>query len=126
MSQMANAMAWLAGQKKTWDSVPATYSRGSVSGTIQVTLGSVVLKTQDGRGNVKVERTDRDAVFTAADLTAIGISLPPQREDMLTLTVGTMAEKFIVLPYGPAEPMWRWVDAHETMVRLHLKYQGPA
>lgn len=125
MSQMTAAgAAWLAGTLKSSASLTGTYSRGALSVPLQMTLGGSLLATQDGLGNTKVERTDRDFLFTAQDLVAGGISLPPQLGDRITVTPGETTEVYELLPYGRNEPLYRYEDPFETIVRVHGKYRG--
>lgn len=114
--------AWLAGKLKSHASQDVIYRRGDLECTLAATLGSMLLRTSDGRGNSKTVKTDRDFIFTAADL--VGIDLPPQRGDLIDLPVGDVTERYELLPYGHEEPVFQWADPDETMVRCHGKYRG--
>ena len=86
-------------------------------------MSSVLLRVQDGLGISKIERTDRDFVFTAADLIIGTVVTTPKRNDFIDVVFGTTTHRFVVLPFGD-EPEWRWSDQHNKTIRVHAKYVG--
>lgn len=116
-------MTWLAGQLKDNVAASVTYIRGAYSVTLSATLGSQLLRLTDAGGNTKIERTDRDIVFSAADLILNGSATTPQRGDKFRVTFGSTTTEYAVMaPDG--EPPWRYADSHQTMIRAHGKYYG--
>ncbi len=112
--------AWLAGKLKAVASQAVSYRRGSASVSLHATVGSSLLKVTDTFGNVQVVRTERDYLFTAADLVLSGIRTTPQRGDVIDdATSGVTAHYEILAPDG--EPPWRYSDPAETMIRVHTK-----
>jgi hypothetical protein len=123
--QLAAAAAWLAAGLQGSASELVTYARPSTGQSAQLpaTYGSTLLRVTDRAGRVKVQRTDRDFVMTAALLVLGGQATTPQRGDTVTLPSG---EVFEVTPYE-SEPAWRWADPFKTMVRAHTKQvSGPS
>jgi hypothetical protein len=112
-------MTWLAGQLQTDVAVSVTYRRGAQSVTFDATLGSSLLKTTDTAGRVKLERTDRDFIFTATLLDFGSGPVLPQRGD----AVESNGEVFEVMAPG-REPHYRYSDPFKTILRVHSKYSG--
>lgn len=124
---MTNALqtgaSWLADRLHASASADVVYSRGTSATSLTATLGSQLLRVTDRNGNTKVERTDRDFIVRAADLTLDGIQVEPQRGDHFDLTTNGVTERFEVMaPQGEAP--WRYSDPHKLMVRIHSKYLG--
>ena len=115
--------AYLAGQLKASASEAVTYSRPSVpvSGSLQTTYARQLLSVTDRSGHVRVERADRDFVFSRADLVALlgaWDDSTDARGDRVTLADGDVYE---VTPMGVNEPAWRFSDPFKTLVRVHTK-----
>lgn len=96
------------------------YTRGSDSVTLAVKTGSTLLRLTDEYGAVTVQRTDRDFLFTAADLILGGELTTPERGDVITEDDGIKVYTFKLLPYAN-EPCWRWADDYRIMIRVHVK-----
>jgi len=118
-----SAASWLAGQLRANAARSVTYRRGGDSVVLSATLGGRLLSVLDAQGNVKVERTDCDFVFAAADLVLAGVPTTPQRGDLIDVLYGAVTRRFEVTAPG-REPVWRYADAHEYLVRVHAKYVG--
>jgi surface antigen len=119
MDMLGTGMSWLNRQLKANVATTITYRRGAYSVEIQATLGSSLLRVQDGQGQTKVERVDRDFLFDAADLVLNGAQVPPDDGDRIELD----GKSYEVMPIG-SDPSWRYADAHSTRVRVHSKYRG--
>jgi hypothetical protein len=120
---METGMAWLASQLKANAASEITYSRGSDDVTLQATYGRKLLKLTDIDGAIRMEWTDMDFVFDAADLILDGSQVEPARGDKVTLVVGEDVQIYEVLPFQ-SEPPWRYTDPFQTMIRVHTKRVG--
>ncbi len=124
MSDMLqDASDWLADQLATYAAQQVTYTRGARSITLAATLGESKLRTTDRGGNVKVERTDRDFIITAADLDFGAGPCDPEAGDTITLTQAGKTKRYEVLPYGKDEPVFR-PEPGGAGIRIHAKYRG--
>ena len=113
------AVSWLNGVRKSSMSRLITYGRGTQSVQISATLGSSLLKL-DSEFAERIERTEGDVVFSAADLVLSGQATEPQRGDWWTTTFAGVTARFEVR--GPGnEPPWRWSDSHRVVYRVHSK-----
>lgn len=129
---LRTGLAWLTGQLKTNASEAIVYARGYDSVECRATLGSKLLKLDDGMGGFRMEWTDLDFLIPAADLNFDGFPVIPERGDLVHLTVAPMnpsfndgmdnVQTFEVVPYGGTEAVWRWADPHQSMMRVHTKY----
>lgn len=116
----ADAMGWLSDQLQAHASVAVTYGRGTRSVALSATRGKSLLRLSDG-GAGRIEWTDQDFLFPAADLVLGGEPTEPRRGDTIRLADGTSALVYEVqAPAG--EPPWRWSDAQRTTLRVHAKY----
>lgn len=118
---IGTGMAWLNSTLKASASVAVTYRRDADSVELQATLGSQLLRSTDGRGSSKVERTDRDFLFAAADLVLGGETVLPASGDLVDYD----GDRFEVMPYG-SDPHWRYCDSSKNRIRVHTKYRGAA
>lgn len=123
---LQNATSWLAGVLKGSASVSVTVSRGAQSVTLLASPGSTLMRTTDREGNTKVERTDVDFDFTAADHVLGGVVCTPRRGDRWSYTGpdGKTAVYEVTAP-GQEAP-WRYLDPYRTMLRVHCKLTSPA
>lgn len=88
------------------------------------TLGSQLLKSSDGMGNVKMERTDRDFIIAATYLVLDGKQFLPVRGHVINLPVafqGYVAGKYEVAMINKDAP-WRWADPFNKLVRIHTRF----
>lgn len=108
--------AWLAGKLSASAGQEVSYRRASASVTVNATLGSTLLQLGDDQGGVRMERTDRDFIITAADLVLSGAATLPEKGD----TILHDGRTYEVLAPGD-EPVWRWSDPHRTLLRIHTK-----
>lgn len=126
-NELQDAMAELASEMKARLSNPATFVRGAFKISLSVTLGEQLLRLMDGKGSTKVERTDRDFIITASDLTPDnGVTLwKPQVGDRfyIDLNDGNGMQRYDVLAYN-REPAWRYCDSYRKRIRMHTKAMG--
>lgn len=115
--------SWLAGKLKNKAARTVEYRRGTTKVSLSASRGSSLLKLGDELAGVRMERTDADWIFTAADLAAGGISLPPQRGDVVADTVGAVTTLYEVRPFDN-QPPFRYMDPHELLLRVHTKKTG--
>lgn len=121
---LGQGLAWLTDQLREHASEAVTYARGDASVDVQATLGSKLLKLDDGDGGIRMERTDMDFLVRASDLDFGGGPVRPQRGDVVYLPVGGTLQVFEVVPYGGSDGPWRWADPHQSMLRIHAKHVG--
>lgn len=119
---LADGLAWLTDQLKAFVSQTVTYARGTSSVQVQATFGNKLLRIEDNVGNVRVEWTDMDFLIKSADLNFGGVPITPTRGDLIFTNIGTDVQIFQASPYGPNEPVWRWSDPHQSIVRIHAKH----
>ena len=92
------------------------YRRGTQSVVLPATVGRTLLKLTDEYGATRVEWTDRDYLFRAADLVLGGSLATPQRGDV----VEDGAERYeVAAPQGEAP--WRYSDPRGLIYRVHVK-----
>jgi hypothetical protein len=107
---------------KDFASQPVTYQRGTDSVTLQASYGAKLLKIDDGMGGIRLEWTDQDFKFLAADFHfPYGDTIEPKRGDLVHATINGQVETFEVLPFG-SEPPWRWSDPYHVNIRVHTKH----
>lgn len=115
---------WLASQLKDSASETVVYARDTTSASVQAAFGSQLLRVSDGKGNTKIERTERDFLITAADLVLGGVLTTPQPGDLVYVALDGVTEKYEVMPPAPSEAAWRYSDATKTILRIHAKFRG--
>jgi hypothetical protein len=123
---LQSGAAWLAGKIKARAAQTVTYRRGADSVSLSATLGHSLLRVTEGDGRTRTIRTDRDFLVTAADLVLSGETVTPARGDAIDLTVGSTAYRYKVLPYGKDEPLWRYSEPSNAIMRIHCKSDGVA
>jgi hypothetical protein len=111
-------MSWLKRQLRDHASVLVTYRRGNTSVAVRATLGTSLLRVQDGHGQTKVERVDRDFIIAKEDLILNGQPTEPEDGDKIDL--GSVC--YEVMPIG-GDPAWRYTDPYENQYRIHTKYR---
>jgi hypothetical protein len=116
---LGEGMAWLKRQLRDHASVLVTYRRGNASVEVRATLGISLLRVQDGHGETKVERIDRDFIIAKEDLVLNGQPTEPEDGDKIDL--GDV--RYEVMPVG-SDPAWRYTDPYENQFRIHTKYRG--
>ena len=105
-------------------SVDAVYGRGDEEVNVKATIGSKLLKVDDGMGGLKIQWTDLDFLIPVSDLVLPYLGpIRPQREDMIYLIMPYDVQSFQVYPFG-SEPEWRYTDPFENLYRIHTKYVG--
>lgn len=127
MNELQDAMEYLASEMKARVSNSATFVRGAFKISLSVTLGEQLLKLNDGKGSTKVERTDRDFIITASDLTPDdGVTLwKPQVGDRfyIDLSDGNGMQRYDVLAYEK-KAAWRYCDSYRKRIRTHTRAMG--
>lgn len=123
--QLARGVAHLASRLKAHGSVTIVIRRGPLSVSLSATLADSLLRTSDRAGNTKIERTDRDFIFTAADLILGGVVVTPERGDKVDVTFGSTVSRYEIMAFGGGtEPHWRYEDNHNILIRVHTKFVG--
>lgn len=127
MSDMiAEALGVLTETFVSFASRAVTYSRGGVAITdVPATIGSKLLKVDDGMGGLRFEYTDMDFLIASRFLVLPADSQPltPNRGDLIIVAMTYDIQTFEVFPFG-SEPHWRWSDPNQTMYRIHTKLIG--
>jgi hypothetical protein len=120
---LAAGVDWLVDQLKRFAARPVLYCRGQQQVSVSALSGKQLLKLADGRGNVRMEWTDKDFLIQAADLVLEGKEVLPQRGDQIRDQVGDKVFIYEVMaPTG--EPPWRWSDPYRKLLRIHAKHVG--
>ena len=120
---LAAGVDWLVNQLKRFAARSIIYCRGQQQVSVPALSGKQLLKLADGRGNVRMEWTDKDYLIQAADLVLDGKEVLPQRGDQIRDQVGDQV--FIYEVMAPAgEPPWRWSDPYRKLFRIHVKHVG--
>lgn len=114
---------WLNRKLKQHAGETLVYSRGAHSTTITAVAGKTLLQLNDDLGGVRVEWTDRDFLITASDLVLNGSVTLPQRGDQIREVIGSQTKVYEVTAPG-AEPIWRWSDEGQQVLRVHTKEIG--
>lgn len=116
---------WLNRKMGESASRSVTYRRGETEATVTATVSQSVLRIADGAGS-RVERTERDYLFSVADLLAAGITMPPARDDRVIDGEGESDGQLGIWEARPGgtEPVYRWCDGSKTRVRVHCKRIG--
>jgi hypothetical protein len=99
--------------------VRAVYTRGGDSVTVWAVPASTNW-TIEGTGGGGVRASDRSAdwLILAADLMLNGEQVEPERGDVVTVA----GVSFRVLPFGPQDALWSWVDRDgESFRRIHTR-----
>jgi hypothetical protein len=102
-----------------------TYRRGALTCPLAATFGRSLLLVGDEHGGSRVERTEKDFVFAAADLVLAGQPAEPARGDQILepqdpAAPGPVLVWEILAPAGEAP--WRYHDGFRATVRVHAKY----
>lgn len=121
---LRDGMSWLADGLHDQAAQTVTYRRGADTASPKATFGSQLLRTTDGRGNTKIERTERDFIIRAADLVLGGAVTTPRRGDWIDVTFGDVVERFEVMSPTKGEAPWRYSDPYQQMLRVHTKFVG--
>jgi len=122
---MQQGLAWLADQLKRNAGQQVTYQRGGQSVVATATLGQTAFRLEDlVRGATKLEHSAADFAFTAADLAFGGVTVVPERGDVVLWTFAGVTRRFEVGSV-PGERPWK-LDAYGIMVTVHTKYAGNA
>ncbi len=118
---LRTGLAWLTEQLKVNASESITYSRYYDLVEIKATLGSKLLRIEDGLGGSRVEWTDLDFLIAADDLDFGDGPITPERGDLIFWAIGADVQTFEVGPVG-SEPAWRYSDPCQSIVRVHAKW----
>lgn len=83
--EIKDAAVWLAAGLKANCGESVTYQRGALTVSVTATIGQTAYRVDDlPRGKSKLEHSDADFTFTVADLTTLGITMPPLKGDTIT------------------------------------------
>lgn len=106
--------------------VNVTFIKGANSIPMVAMLGSQMLKTTDGLGQTKIERTDRDFIILVSYFVMNDEPFRPVSDNTILLPTdwpGYTSGKYRVsAPSG--EAVWRFSDPFETLIRIHTKFLG--
>src|SRR4051794_12615892 len=114
MSDMlATGATFLARHLKEHASRTVEYRRGtSTIAELKVTIGTSVMKYTNDQGDLVVFHTDRDYLFTAADLVIDGTLTTPQKGDIIADPTTGETSLYEALRL-PNEPPWRYTDGQQ-------------
>lgn len=113
-NRIAEAMAHLASRLQECASETITYTRGADSVSLTATLGTMLLKVNDGEGGVRVVRTQHDFIFPPADLVLASTTVDPQRGDV----IGWDGREFTVMPPALGENVFQLEDPFGELIRV--------
>jgi len=111
---LKDGLTWMRGQLQQYAARTVTYARGATTASVTATLGRTAFRLGDPLGGSRLERSDRDYLIGADQLT--GFTGGPQRGDRVTDTDGT----YEVLPVE-GEPPARPSDNYGVLWRVHCK-----
>lgn len=116
MNMLRNGAAWLTRQIADNASDPITYSRGSVSLSIQATKGTTSFDSEQADGSM-IRFESIDYLIEAATLIpTMGL---PQDGDL----IHDRDHTYELLALNGAQP-FRYSDRHRTILRVHTKQIG--
>jgi hypothetical protein len=120
---LQSSAVWLAQQRDASTAQSIVYRRGAQSIGMSATFGQSLLKLTDGHGGVKIERTERDLIVTAATLNFGAGPVQPQRGDLADWInpAGQTLRYEVMAP--PNEPEYR-ADPWGVSLRIHLKFKA--
>lgn len=118
MGLLSRGATWLAAKMKANESRTITYHRLDASVAIEALPGQTLLQLQMEDGNIAMVWTDRDYLFTKADLVLFGAATEPAKGDWIEDSLDDAV--LDVLPYG-GEPVWKPCDPHNVAIRVHCK-----
>jgi hypothetical protein len=117
-------MAWLSDTLHASRGVTVSITRGAnTTASVSAVLGNQLLRVQDGKGQTKVERADRDFCIKVADYQIGGVAVEPQDGDIIALTLNGRVKRFEAAAVG-SEASWRFSDEFEIEYRVHCKFRG--
>lgn len=116
---LQTGLAWLASQLKQHASRPVTYVRGNDSAVVQATPAKTEFEQSDTHG-FKTDSEIRDFLIATADLVLAGVTVLPERGDLIRDTDGQTVHVFEVVPVGN-EPHWRYSDPYRNLLRIHVR-----
>lgn len=121
---LADMLEDLAEELKAHSSQDVTVRRtGQTAFTLDATLTTLRLRTTDAMGNVKIERPDMTAIFTAADYNFGSGVVQPAAGDTFDAVLGSTTKRFRIMPKNAAgEPSWHYLGGQQTLIRAFLKY----
>jgi hypothetical protein len=127
LSNLFQATAeFIAANALAHGSVDVIFVKGANAIPMKATLGYQILKTTDGLGQTKIERTDRDFIILASYFELDGEPFRPVSDNTILLPTswpGYENGKYRVsAPKG--EAVWRFSDPFENMIRIHTKFTG--
>ena len=112
--------SWLAGRLQASASRSVRYRRNGQEVTIRATPGRQLLRVGDGLGGSRVEWTDLDLIFPAADLVLGGATVEPRRGDEVRIARDDGKDDVYEVRGPDGEPPWRYSDPGHTTLRVHL------
>lgn len=121
---MANANAWLQGQRHEKLSSAIVYRRGAQDLALSATIGRTLFESETVAGTRLVTES-RDYLVRTSDLLALATGTKlPQIGDQIRETQGAVVYSYEVMPFGPQDEHWRYSDPQRLAVRIHTKLLG--
>lgn len=118
---LEDGLAELAAELKLHASREVVISDGPLRATVSATIGRTRFEVED-HGAVRVVWSERDFIFTAADLVLGGVVVRPKRGMQVRETVGSVVKVFEVLsPVGGEVCQF---DEYGIACRVHTKQVG--
>ena len=118
----ASDFRWRFNTQAAYEGVSVVYRRGQASVSLTAVPCSQLLRTTDGRGNVKTERTERDFQLLADELVLNGAKSEPEAGDYIDWNLGETMDRFELMPINN-EPAWRYADPFKVVIRAHTKFR---
>ena len=109
-----DGLTWMRGQLQQFAARTVTYARGAQTAQVLMTVGRTAFRLGEPLGGSRVERSDRDGLIGADQLTAFPGG--PLRGDRVI----DGSETYTVLPVE-GEPPARPSDNYGVIWRVHLK-----
>jgi len=118
MTAFQNAINNAIGNIQNVAGVSITYIQDSNEIDLTAVVGMSKFSVSDVEG-LLIELESKDFIFDAADLTANGCQLTPQRKDIIEQTIGNDTWRYEVARPDGGEQVYRVTDAGRRVVRVH-------
>lgn len=122
-NMLQDGVAWLGGQLKNSAGLTVTYARGSDSVAVTASAAFHEYQIVDEEGFSQSVLV-RDYILHAADLILDGSAVAPRIGDVITETIGGVAQTFEVLPLDDRRREYQPLDTDGVLLMVHTKRVG--
>lgn len=124
-NMIRDGLSWLAGAMKANLSETVSYQRGTKTVTgLQAVIGQTQFRREDlTTRQTKLQASDADFIFAAADIVAGGIPMPPIEGDVILYQGNAITPGRYEAHAPPGERIFK-LDGFGIQLRVHTKYAG--